>query len=249
MATDEGFEAAGDAGDAPAWIASEAHTAQVYDLIADHYAGYWFDRVSADLAAPFLARVPVGGTVLDAGCGPGQYTRHFWEQRRRPVGVDISARTIAGAMDRCGLPLFARMSIAALGFPDAVFDGVWDCASVQHFPRDMVARPLAEFHRVLKPRGVLFVNVPLGDGQRIETPEVFGVSAGYGRFFQRYPDADDFRKTLATCGFDVLTAWPAEVSSSVLDPDRPVAARWLNVIAVKGSRNLLSHVPRTRVTG
>jgi len=217
----------------PAWVASERHLAWAYDTIADRYAEVWFGRPSTELAEAFLAHLPSGARILDAGCGPGQYTRHFWRRGRPAVGIDISHATVTGARTRCGLPLFARMSMHALGFRARSFAGVWACASVQHVPRPSVGRVLEEFHRVLEPDGFLFVNVPLGTGASVEFSAEFGAAGGYGRLFERYPDPAAFFDLLRSSGFEVVSSREETVHSEVLAREAPVPARWLNVIARK----------------
>jgi len=217
----------------PEWVASAEHTAHAYDLIADRYADVWFTNPDSDLADAFLAHLPERSRLLDVGCGPGQYTRHFWSRGHTAVGIDISQRTAAGARARCGRSMFARMTMMALGFPDAAFDGVWACASVPHIPSGSVGSALAELHRVLAPGGTLFVNVPLGLGARVETPADFAQEGTYGRFFQRYSDAEDFLAVLRSTGFDVVDSGENVVRSDVLAHRGTISAKWFNVTAVK----------------
>ena len=213
------------------WISSEQHTAAAYDLIAERYAEVWFGRPAVPLAEAFLRQVPAGSRIVDIGCGPGQYTQFFRSRDRVAVGVDVSQKTVAGARTRCGTGVFARMTMTNLAFPDAAFRGVWACASLPHIPSHSVAKALAEFRRVLEPGGILFVNVPLGRGYRMETPAEFGLSGSYGRFFERYPDAPSFLAALDAQGFEPLDSWVDVVRSEVLVHRSAVSTDWLNVIA------------------
>src|SRR6516165_9060395 len=47
------------------------------------------------------ARLPSGGLVLDAGCGPGLVAFAILDAGFRLVGVDLSAEMIARAQKRC----------------------------------------------------------------------------------------------------------------------------------------------------
>ncbi|KUN16973.1 hypothetical protein AQJ23_43200 [Streptomyces antibioticus] len=212
-------------------VSSEQHTARAYDLLAERYAEVWFGRPSVPLAERFLQYVPAGSRVLDVGCGPGQYTRYFRSCGRVAMGVDISQKTVAGAMTRCDAKVFARMTMTNLAFSDGVFRGVWACASLPHISSAGVGGALDEFRRVLEPGGVLFANVPLGEGHRIESPDEFGLSGSYGRFFERYSDARSFLSVLEASGFEAVDSWTDVVRSEVLVRRSFVTTSWLNVIA------------------
>ena len=59
------------------------------------------------------------------------------------------------------------MDMRTLGFDDERFDGLWVCASFLHVARDDAPVTLAEFHRVLRPGGVLLLSVQSGTGERV----------------------------------------------------------------------------------
>ena len=59
-------------------------------------AAFTRDTLDLDLGplyAPFLARVPADGRILDAGCGPGRDSRVFLAR-----GYDVTACDAGGAM-------------------------------------------------------------------------------------------------------------------------------------------------------
>lgn len=210
---------------------SEKHTATSYDLIAQRYAATWFDRPARSLTSRFLAHLPLPSRILDVGCGPGQYTRLFCEAGHEAYGIDISGAALRIALERCKLPVFVQMSMRRLGFANEMFDAVWACASVVHIPVLELPTVLLELARVLHPRGILFVNVPKGDVNRIESPGEFNEGGRAGRFFQRYAGEEDFTRALQRTGFIVLDQWEEVVSSATLQRAESPTSCWMNFVA------------------
>ena len=71
----------------------------------DHAASFFADTVNVDMAelqARFLANVPAGGLVLDAGCGSGRDSRAFMVQGFRVRAFDASAELAQLASDLIG---------------------------------------------------------------------------------------------------------------------------------------------------
>jgi ubiquinone/menaquinone biosynthesis C-methylase UbiE len=143
-----------------------------YDKTAAHY-----DRtrwpIGAEIIVGCLAqgRIPLAeATLLDAGCGTGNYARALLPHVLRIEALDRSAgmlevagRKLADAIEG-GRVALHRGEIAALPFADAAVDGVMVNQVLHHLPDDpeagwpMHRRVLAEFARVLKPGGVLVIN-------------------------------------------------------------------------------------------
>lgn len=100
--------------------------------------------------------VPGGALVLDVGCGQGVALQHFTVRGCRPVGITLN-RTDLEECRKQGYTV-AQMDQSFLEFEDATFDLVWARHVVEHsvFP----FFTLCEFARVLKPGGLLYLEVP-----------------------------------------------------------------------------------------
>jgi SAM-dependent methyltransferase len=99
-----------------------------------------------------------GARVLDVGCGQGVALEIF-----RDAGLDPLGITLGPDAEVCrakGLNV-REMDFAFLDFPDASFDLVWCRHAIEHsvFP----FFTLSELHRVLKPGGALYLEVPAPD--------------------------------------------------------------------------------------
>lgn len=138
----------------------DKHTGASYDDKADQYADaqdvkpwtIYFERPGT---LRFLPDV-TGLDVLDAGCGPGYYARHFVDQGARVTAFDLNPNFVERTRQRTDHR--ATVHQADLAEPlsfcgDASFDLVVSIL-VLHYLKDW--RPtLQEFQRVLKPGGLL----------------------------------------------------------------------------------------------
>jgi SAM-dependent methyltransferase len=102
----------------------------------------------------------VRGRVLDAGCGTGGLLAAL--AARRPdlslVGVEWSHRAAARAAAKSGAPV-ARGSVMALPLADGSVDAAVAADVLCHAEVDPDAAA-AELHRVLRPGGLVAVNMP-----------------------------------------------------------------------------------------
>lgn len=101
-----------------------------------------------------------GGAVLDAACGMGQWSVALAERYSNVWGVDLDsgrlrvATGLAAGHESPGLA-FARSRMEALPFSNGSFDAVFCYGAVMFAD---VGQALAEFSRVLRPGGRLYVN-------------------------------------------------------------------------------------------
>jgi SAM-dependent methyltransferase len=123
----------------------------------------WYFRSLHGHVRRELARagVPREAAMHDAGCGTGGLIlrlREAWPEGRFS-GIDFMPLAVRLARERCGPDVDVReASITALPFADASFDALVSADVVCQV--DDAATACAEFFRVLKPGGVVVINVP-----------------------------------------------------------------------------------------
>lgn len=131
-----------------------------YEIMYHHEEGHWWyvglrDLVLADIARFAERRGPL--TLLDAGCGTGKVLETCKEHRA--FGLELSPEVFR-FLRRRGLNRVARASVLGIPFPDDTFDLVtsMDVLYCIDPPGDL--RGLREMTRVLKPGGMLLMNLP-----------------------------------------------------------------------------------------
>jgi SAM-dependent methyltransferase len=106
--------------------------------------------------------VPIGGTVLDLGCGTGQIASAIAAAGMRATGCDISPEMLrrAAAADRSATADWVQLDTGwqVLPFGPETFDAVV-ASSVLEYVDDAEA-VLRECRRVLRPGGILLCTVP-----------------------------------------------------------------------------------------
>src|SRR5438309_6932977 len=75
------------------------------------------------LYQPFLAHLPPGGHILDAGCGSGRDSRVFLDRGCRVTAIDGSGAMAALASAYLGQAVL-HLTFQEITF-EACFDGVW----------------------------------------------------------------------------------------------------------------------------
>ena len=175
-----------------------------------------------------IARVAValdlhhGSTLLDAGCGAGQFAVSFAHLGCSVTATDLSPAMIdrarVHAADRGVQVTFRVGDIGDLPDPARTYDAVHARVVIQ-FARDPV-RALRHFRRVLKPGGRLFVSVPGSlspiysrSWRRFTAPEATGVT-----FLVPW----ELEELLAQNGFSIVEQW-GEYGKSAAGDTNPLA--------------------------
>jgi SAM-dependent methyltransferase len=117
-----------------------------------------------------LVRAIGGGPVADIGCGPGHTTALLLELGIDTFGIDLSPAMIEIARREHPGARFEVGSMTDLRLGDGSLAGVLAWWSLIHIPDESVPGVLAQFHRVLRPGGVLAVGFHVGDGSNYDRP-------------------------------------------------------------------------------
>jgi ubiquinone/menaquinone biosynthesis C-methylase UbiE len=114
------------------------------------------------LLVDFIARMPLAGKILDAGCGNGAYSRYL-SDKFKVIGVDISEKQIELARKNAPKAEFFCEDMTKITFPDKNFDGILSYYSIIHVPRDEHYDLLRNFYRMLKLNGVVLLTFHTND--------------------------------------------------------------------------------------
>jgi SAM-dependent methyltransferase len=189
------------------------HTGASYEGIAGKYAetvdtkpwNAYYERPAVISLLPPL----MNARVLDVGCGSGWYAEYLLGRGAAVTAFDVNSEFVTLTRTRVGER--ARVLRADLAAPlDFAGDGEFDvvvCPLVMHYLKDW--RPaLREFHRVLKPHGVLVFSThhPFMDWKLFDKEDYFAVELledewdiGKVRFYRR--PLTDISQALDAAGF------------------------------------------------
>jgi SAM-dependent methyltransferase len=188
---------------------------ETYDQRAAH-----FDRTRGPTGLEIIigclaqAQTPLAGmTVLDAGCGTGNYSRALLDHVARIEAVDLSAGMLEIARRKLSEAelqarvVFHQASIDALPLPDGAVDGVMVNQVLHHLPDERAAgwplhrRVLRELARVLKPGGICVLN----SCSHAQIEQGFWpyhlIPAARALMLRRLMPLDDLEAALAEVGF------------------------------------------------
>jgi SAM-dependent methyltransferase len=133
-------------------------TQDSYDAIAAQFTDVWFDTVPCEALETLLTRLPRGGAILDAGCGPGHHTRFLKKVGFDPIGLDYSRSMLQIARKKNHHIPFIHGDILTYPLSKACFDGVWSAVALNHIPAEEVPQALANLVATLKCDGFIGLN-------------------------------------------------------------------------------------------
>jgi SAM-dependent methyltransferase len=186
-------------------------------------------------------------TVLEAGCGTGNYLQALRPHLGSLAGIDFSEGMLAQARTKLGEDVELTCgSILDLSYKDEQFDGI-TCNQVIHhldegpgasdnpaawkpcsFPN--VTRFIREAYRVLRPGGAIVLNATSHDQFRDGFWWADLIPVAVARLTCRMPDLDQLKRILAKAGFEIESV-AADLDGilqgpSYLDPEGPLSETW-----------------------
>lgn len=143
---------------------------EFYDTASEHYAADYSEEHST-AGHFFQARQSIvlnilsdrdRGTVLDVGCGPGIYSEPCIALGYKYCGVDASRGMIHECVTHRRPSNEAQFFVGRmenLQFEDESFDTVMCLGALEYVEESKLRDAVANFHRVLKPKGLLILSV------------------------------------------------------------------------------------------
>jgi 2-polyprenyl-3-methyl-5-hydroxy-6-metoxy-1,4-benzoquinol methylase len=151
-------------------------TARSYEKIGGKFKERWQGALQYNTIGRFLSHIPAGPSseterkirLMDAGCGPGLYTRVFADLGFECVAVDPSKSMLQDAKEYLGNNTRGHavtLVQARLEELDSVvwgsFDAVWFSAVLLHIPRKAARQVLRLLSKLLDQDGVLYLSTRL----------------------------------------------------------------------------------------
>ena len=235
----------------PEWLEKKQAMSQYanYAVASENY-----DKTRASVGVDTILRcltrtnVPLGDqTLLEAGCGTGNYLEALRPHLGCLAGMDFSEGMLAQARAKLGEDVELTCgSILDMPFEDERFDGI-SCNQVIHhleegpgaaddpqgwkpceFPN--VTQFFKEAYRVLRPGGAFVINATSHEQFRDGYWWADLIPAAVARLNCRMPDLDQVKQILASAGFDI-DAESADLDgilqgTSYLDPRGPLSESW-----------------------
>ena len=171
-------------------------TSDFYRLFAHEFESIPFEETLLPLLKKYIVHME-GLKVLDVGAGTGSLALWMKQQGCEVLCIDPSDEMIARCLNKglcsqyVGLEEFKT---------DERFDLILTISSLIHIPKERWEKALHHLHSLLKPQGLLFLSVILGEFEGYSDPTHKGIE----RYFS-YINEEAIR-TLAGKEFHILEA-------------------------------------------
>lgn len=147
-------------------------TIDFYDKNAENYASSTFNVDVSSVRTQFLKQIPIGGKILDAGCGSGRDALAFKNAGYLVKAFDASEELSKIASSNAELPVL-HMTFEEMKWNKS-FDGVWCMASLLHLNDNELKSALKKCSEALVENGKFFGCFKTGEGASLDDK---------GRFF------------------------------------------------------------------
>jgi SAM-dependent methyltransferase len=149
-----------------------------YDRLAEEYARRISDELQhkpldRQLLDRFAKQTSGQGDVCDMGCGPGHVARYLRDAGASVFGLDLSSGMLEQARKLNPEIPFRQGNMMALDIANGTIAGIAAFYAIVNIPRQSLPAVFREFHRVLRPHGLLLLAFHIGN-EAIHEDELWG---------------------------------------------------------------------------
>ncbi|MBS3175324.1 class I SAM-dependent methyltransferase [Candidatus Woesearchaeota archaeon] len=173
-------------------------TIETYNKIAQIYANYTAQKLLQFQLSKFISLLPEKGKILDAGCGSGRDAEYFQDEGLQVTAIDLAEGMIDEAKKRNVNAI--KMDLLDLKFDKNKFDGLWSMASFHSIPKEFGPKIIKDFHKILKPDGILYIAVKEGSGEEIIRKERYQNLPIFYAFYKK----EELEKLLKENDFEII---------------------------------------------
>jgi len=171
------------------------------------------DSEDVQLLQELVQGLPKGAEVLDADSGAGIPVARYLSQFFNVTGVDSAEEQIRLASQLVPRAHFLCQDITQLTLAEDSFDAICSYYAIIHIPRQEHQALLLNFHRMLRPSGLVLLCLGADDLEKDVDEDYLGT-----RMYWSHYDAETNLNMVKECGFDII--W----SKVVADDTSPGAA-------------------------
>lgn len=118
-------------------MSSDKSTLDYYNSKAKDFVSGTVDVAFTEIQDIFLEYIPLGGKILDFGCGSGRDTKYFQSK-----GYDLDATD--GSEELCKIASeYTGVQVKQMLFEELnaieEYDGIWACASILHVEKNQLS--------------------------------------------------------------------------------------------------------------
>ena len=140
---------------------------------------FWYRAMHGHVEALLGKLAPEASEILDAGCGTGGLATRLTAAGKIVTALDLREEALACCRER-GLKNLVQGSVNALPFPESSFDAVLSLDVWYHCDVDD-QQAACEAARVVRPGGIVLVNLPAYDSLRGHHDAVVHTARRYDR--------------------------------------------------------------------
>ncbi|WP_421184223.1 class I SAM-dependent methyltransferase [Aeromonas hydrophila] len=165
----------------------------------------------------FLALLPAGAHLLEAGCGEGDDLCFFRQQGLVVTAFDARLAQARVASRRSGQPVrVCRIEQLHSVVP---YDGIWACGALPAIAPDELSDALAHLAGLLKPAGALYCAFPHPSGQTVAS----GSTPAEEHLSLTRLDEGGLRQLIAPLALQLQQCWESEQADG----------RWLHALLIR----------------